>query len=619
MLVNPCLCTPVLTLACGNKLELEHGALQFLCCLARTTPPPEPTHNGPSATPTDLNALESICKALNSKGVQSVIWNPIPFAKTIAKPKLPGSHIDAESVKRQKEAWRVDEANRWTQLLQQGKWIIRSPPAKDEDLSDAHGLLGPWKHGDATPSKDEAKAIGKKIWSCPFLLQKFDVVVHDPKRFEPEVQMIYEVLAMLGGLTDGTTLRIVIGERCWPWVAFAPPMDGLSAAYTSNVLSPLSSPLFSPRVRGVDSGWSEEKVANLLKMWLVLEKEIMSAGAVDMLRTHWPLSHLLTHSAVEALRDARKTLMKNVADRTRPDGGKRRAREERKGDKLRRRSEWDKAYNEWQQDLQWQDEDDQELEEMLVLQRRGWWDKLEKLGAGNIVNQIHKQEVKGQKVAISFQLGDQVPQSLDNESETASTILTPQSVDQFTLGEPSQHASGGDKEEEQQHAYNDVEPFPHVTAISFPIPVRTLSSPQLLTYLFFLQHIILFATENPSEYVAPSVSFLGDRVTIPHQPLATGLHRAALFVGLKEAMATELVNLVENSERRGGVDKVAREERRYERGRRGGFEGISALVDRRRDMGRAGMRSWVRWYEDAGGFHVPRRRSLLRLLEASER
>lgn len=482
---------------------------------------------------------------------------------------------------------------------------------------------------------------------------------HDEDRFEREVESVYRALRRARERMDrrgGGRHAIVVGEQCWPCVEFAPPMDGVPMM-GGNVLSPPTHHVHPPRkgfgggtVNGA-GGWSEAQVANLLALWMVFEKAILSVGTVDALRTYFPLSHVFTLGAVEQLRRAKAGLRDSVRRGMQVSGGRkgREPREAREAARARARAEWERVRAGWIQRLEWQDEDDAEMEEALAQEGRGWWMGIERVGPREAVERIQRLEARGQRAGISFSISSS---SLSSSSHPH--IPHPQP-------DPSSVEQNLTADNDDGTTTRPPPPFPHITAMTFPLPLRTLSPSPLLAYLTFLNHIVLFATERSRKAMAQRCAMLSDTSA---RSTEQELRRATLVVGLKKESAVELIRLlVEGREEGDGVagddddanekendkdtsvtsasskgkeegeeevtpeaqKKKKRQEMEHKldlERKRFAFETAARDIDLlakgildRRDKWRGEMQGWLDVYEKAGGFKVPRRMEMLGLLE----
>ncbi|PVH96658.1 hypothetical protein DM02DRAFT_617076 [Periconia macrospinosa] len=355
------------------------------------------------------------------------------------------------------------------------------------------------------------------------------------------------------------------------------------------------------------SEWEEDKLANLLAVWLIFEREILSLSAVDVVRTYWPLSHALTYTAIDELRHEKKMLMKKFTAKMRQDGKKLR-NGEGKNDKEHRRAEWEKVYNEWVQQLAWEDEDDQENEKVLAQGRKDWWDEVEQVGICNIIRRVRKLEAQGQRVGISFRVAEEGEEAAsENESDTASPVPSPHFAPASLFKNTYEGFTNSNT-----YTIPSYNRSPHVSALSFPIPIQTLSPPPLLAYLSFLNEIVIFATEETPDAIAHHVTTIRDRTTTRKQSLARNLRRAATMVDMKKEDMKELMKLLGEKKKSSDDEKAGQQQDEEDQDV---LERVVTLVNERRDKGRAGMEDWLRRYEEGGGFVVPRRMELLVLLE----
>ncbi|KAF9701341.1 hypothetical protein EKO04_000619 [Ascochyta lentis] len=176
-----------------------------------------------------LQALQHFCPtiAIHPWALDTFDWQVAPPAKTTRKAKR--AHAAAQAAAH--DLAQHDAEEKWRALTSVGSevWILRPAPSDSTFLS--HVALQDWREGDGRLTAVEAAGLGRNVWSCPVLLQRFGVPVDTSSpawaRFVREACKVFGVLCSafvnFQGVVDGPFRRVrearywdlVVGRKCF--------------------------------------------------------------------------------------------------------------------------------------------------------------------------------------------------------------------------------------------------------------------------------------------------------------------------------------------------------------------------------------------------------------------
>lgn len=503
----------------------------------------------------------------------------------------------------------VQEESRWKACRRSGAWVL----GLAEEGSGALGVLGEGRRGDGMLTAEEVKVKGEKVWVCPFMLQRFDLPAGSggSEAWEGELTRIFDVFKKLGEFEPvagkGAVFKVAASERCWARVAFLRARPDV----------------------GADPVWDELTVGSLLMLLTAFEKEMLSLAAPTQMLEFWPLSRFLTHSAVRALREEKAVLV-----------GRRR----RRG--WRDEVECKKLVDKWLEELEFEDEKRLGGEEILGESKRGWWEAVE---AAKVVRE--SQVFKG-RCAVEFQINHNARSGAGDGLDFGQA---------GTLGLTKGKDGILDVEDEDRHTdlrsppplnpLSSPLPCPPVKAISFPIPLVSQDpASHIIAHTRLLSRILLFSLETPEDRVLGTIQRLHEmRDILDETPLQT-LAKLSQAVGVEDDYVRTWEEEVGKyweagevaAEAAPGGDPMSLPSDGVIAGLDGGtehseevpwatdprvmedggvqdvFTPLMDLLESRKEKEKAYIPTFVKRYEEAGGFHVPLNTKIYELMRVED-